>query len=165
MDGYSRPLLRKSPTSSFFLVSTEITGCFSAKAAATWVLMWANCVSRSECTLLGLAVALQTVTCRVEQFGHQSAARLMPPQCSASGSRRTLLPVQRNGELGSPGVVGSTSASRSDISAGSLAIAGLRPAPGRGTRPGASSAPNSFRPGPIVLGAIPVAVATALMSP
>src|SRR6266850_1501088 len=44
---YSRPLLRKSPTSSFFLVSTEITGCLSAKAAPTWVLMWANCASRS----------------------------------------------------------------------------------------------------------------------
>src|SRR6266403_1070013 len=29
---YSRPLLRKSPTSSFFLVSTEITGCCSANA-------------------------------------------------------------------------------------------------------------------------------------
>jgi len=27
--------LRKSPTSSFFLVSTEITGWWSAKAAAT----------------------------------------------------------------------------------------------------------------------------------
>ena len=36
---YSRPLLRKSPTSSFFLVSTEITGCCSAIAVVTWVLM------------------------------------------------------------------------------------------------------------------------------
>src|SRR5438105_4727255 len=36
---YSRPLLRKSPTSSFFLVSTEITGCCSANAVVTWVLM------------------------------------------------------------------------------------------------------------------------------
>src|SRR5205807_938904 len=36
---YSRPLLRKSPTSSFFLVSTEITGCCSATAVATCVLM------------------------------------------------------------------------------------------------------------------------------
>src|SRR6266436_1375134 len=44
---YSRPGLRKSPTSSFFLVSTEITGCCSARAAATWVLMWPNCASRS----------------------------------------------------------------------------------------------------------------------
>src|ERR1700730_9325203 len=35
------------PTSSFFLVSTEIAGCCSAKAAATWVLIWANWASRS----------------------------------------------------------------------------------------------------------------------
>src|SRR6516162_3905458 len=73
--------------------------------------------------LLGLAVALQTVTRRIEQFTAQSAARLMPCACSASASRRTLLQVQRNGESGSPRVVGSTSASRSDISVGSPAFA------------------------------------------
>ena len=35
----ARPLVRKSPTSSFFLVSTEITGCCSANAVVTWVLI------------------------------------------------------------------------------------------------------------------------------
>src|SRR6516162_5612093 len=75
---YSRPLLRKSPTSSFFLVSTEITGCCSAKAAATWALIWANCIPVGVAVdLLGLAVALQAVTCRIEQFGHQGAAHLV----------------------------------------------------------------------------------------
>ena len=36
------PLLVKLPTSSFFFVSTEITGCPAACAATTWVLMCSN---------------------------------------------------------------------------------------------------------------------------
>src|SRR4029077_17920105 len=46
-----------------------------------------------------------------------------------------------------------------------LQIAGLRPAPGRRTRSDGSSCANSFRPRPIVLGAMPVAIATAAMPP
>jgi len=46
-----------------------------------------------------------------------------------------------------------------------LTIAGLRPAPGRRTRSNGSSWANSFRPRPIVLGAVPVAFATAVMPP
>ena len=60
-----------------------------------------------------------------------SRAGNLSPACDGEA----VLQVQRSG---SPRVVGSTSASRSDISVGSLAIAGLRPAPGRRARPGAN---------------------------
>ena len=43
----SRPGFLKSPTSSFFLVSTEIAGSPAAIAACTTVWMWANWASRS----------------------------------------------------------------------------------------------------------------------
>ena len=46
-----------------------------------------------------------------------------------------------------------------------LEIVGLRPAPGRRIRCDGSSCANSFRPRPIVLGATPVAVATAAIPP
>jgi len=46
-----------------------------------------------------------------------------------------------------------------------LKIVLLRPAPGRRTRSDGSSSANSFRPRPIVLRAIPVAIATAVIPP
>ena len=46
-----------------------------------------------------------------------------------------------------------------------LTIAGLRPAPGRRTGSDGSSWANSFRPRPIVLGAMPTAIATAAIPP
>ena len=69
-----------------------------------------------------------------------------PCCCSASASRRRLLQVYRNGDSGSPRVVGSTSASRSSTNVGSLTIAGLRPAPGRRTRAEGSSCANPSNP-------------------
>src|SRR6266404_3665536 len=104
---YSRPLLRKSPTSSFFLVSTEITGCFSARAAATWVLMRLNCASRSGwlSPSLVLRLACRAVARRIEQFGHQGAAHLValrlqclrPPAHALAGppQRRLRIPACR----------------------------------------------------------------------
>ena len=44
---HSRPAFLKSPTSSFFLVSTEITGCPPPARRVTLALMCANCASRS----------------------------------------------------------------------------------------------------------------------
>src|SRR6202022_2743319 len=73
--------------------------------------------------LRGLAVALQTVTRLVEQVGDQGATDLVTCACSACARRRTLLQVHRNGNSGSPRVVGSTSASRSGSSVGSPAFA------------------------------------------
>src|SRR5438067_8204215 len=110
--------------------------------------------------LFGFAVGLQAVARRIEQFGQQGAAHLV-----ALRLQRPLRQVHRNGDPGSPRVVGSTSAARSASRVGSLQIAGLRPAPGRRTRSDGSSCANSFRPRPIVLGAMPVAIATAAMPP
>src|SRR6202045_1214286 len=123
--------------------------------------------------LRGLAVALQTVTRLVEQVGDQSAADLVtlrlqrlrqaahalagPPQrqlgitaCRRLDQRLEIreqcrVPRFREGRL--------------------LEIVLLRPAPGRRIRSDGSSCANSFRPRPIVLGAIPVAIATAVIPP
>src|SRR5260370_28146 len=46
----SRPAFLKSPTNSFFFVSTEITGCLLAKKRRTLRLMYSNCAFRSGCS-------------------------------------------------------------------------------------------------------------------
>src|SRR5437773_4860735 len=115
--------------------------------------------------LLGLAVGLQAVARRIEQFGHQGAAHFVALRLQRLRQPSHAPQVHRNGDSGSPRVVGSTSASRSASRLGSLQIAGLRPAPGRRIRSDGSSCANSFRPRPIVLGAMPVAIATAAMPP
>jgi hypothetical protein len=53
---------------------------------------------------------------------------------SASANCAVLLQVQRNGDSGSPRVVGSISASNAVSKAGSLAVNGRRPPPARRTR-------------------------------
>src|SRR6516225_68869 len=155
---YSRPLLRKSPTNSFFLVSTEITGCFSGRAALTCVDVGELGVPvRMAVAFLGLAVALQAVARRVEQLGHQGAARLVPQLLRCLGQMQHALagpPQQRLGiaaarwfdqriEIAKQGRVPRFREGRL------LTIAGLRPAPGRRTRSNGSSWANSFRPRPI----------------
>jgi len=88
--------------------------------------------------LAGLAIGLEAVPRRRQQLGDQLAADLMahPPQ-DGGQLRRTLFAVQRKGDMGSPEAVGSTNASRSVNSVGSLARARFRPPPGRRIRPGA----------------------------
>src|SRR6516165_4132880 len=122
---------------------------------------------------LGLAVALQAVARRVEQLGHQGAARLVPLLLQCLGQMPHALagpPQRRLGiaaarwfdqriEIAKQGRVPRFREGRL------LTIAGLRPAPGRRTRSNGSSWANSFRPRPIVLGAMPVAFATAVMPP
>src|SRR5436309_3286751 len=79
-----------------------------------------------------------------------------------------LLQVQRSGDIGSPRVNGSTRASRSSNSVVSVSVLGLRPPPGRRTRPvagwgagdPAAAARSSRRPTPILLRLKPVACAT-----
>src|SRR6266851_2812918 len=130
--------------------------------------------------LRGLAVGLQAVPAALSNSATRVRLTWWPCACSAGARRRTLLQVHRNGDAGSPRVKpapaqagGSTSASRSAsrvgspafAGAGSLQIAGLRPAPGRRTRSDGSSCANSLKPRPIVLGAMPVAIATAAMPP
>ena len=136
---HARPAFLKSPTSSFFLVSTEITGSPAASARVTCALMKANCASRSGCAALAcLGVGLQAEAEIVQQRADQGAATRWPWACSSSASRRRLLRVQRSGASGSPRAVGSTKASRAGLSCGSVSTEGLRPAPGRRSRPGGS---------------------------
>jgi hypothetical protein len=70
----------KSPTSSFFFVSTEITGCCSASARVTLALMWANCASRSGWLSRSrvLTVGLQAELLLLQQFAHDRVADLVP---------------------------------------------------------------------------------------
>src|SRR5437667_9162930 len=123
--------------------------------------------------LFGFAVGLQAVARRIEQFGHQGAAhlvalrlqRLRQPAHAPAGppQRRFRIPAGRwfdqRLEIRQQGRVPRFREGRL------LQIAGLRPAPGRPTRADGSSCANSFRPRPIVLGAMPVAIATPAMPP
>src|SRR5437763_9366721 len=74
---------------------------------------------RVAVTLLGLAVSLQAVTRRIEQFAHQGAAHLVALLLQRFGQSSHAFAVHRNGDPGSPRVVGSTSASRSATNVGS----------------------------------------------
>src|SRR4051812_35003431 len=166
---HSRPPFLKSPTSSFFFVSTEITGCCSARAAETLWLMSANWASRSGWLLPSLVLRL---ACRLNFCCFSSSPTTVwlirwPRAASSLASRRRLLQVQRSGDIGSPRSLGATSASRSSSRAASVATRGLRPPPGRRTRSASSWATvaSSFKPRPIVLTAMPVARDTAAIPP
>ena len=122
--------------------------------------------------LLGLTVALQAVARRVEQFGNQAAdlvALLL--QLSGEASHALAGPPQRRFRIPSRRRFDQRLEIRDQCRVPRLregrllTIAGLRPAPGRRTRCDGSSCANSFRPRPIVLGAMPVAIATAAMPP
>src|SRR5215210_4846688 len=166
---HSRPPVLKSPTRSFFFVSTEITGCCSESAAETLWLMSANCASRSGGLLPSLVLRL---ACRLNFCCFSSSPTTVwlirwPRAASSPASRRRLLQVQRSGAIGSPRSLGATSASRSSSRGASVATRGLRPPPGRRTRSASSRAAvaSSFKPRPIVLTAMPVARDTAAIPP
>src|ERR1700757_4433696 len=114
--------------------------------------------------LFGFAVGLQAVARGIEQFGHQGAAhfvalrlqRLRQPSHAPAG------PPQRRLRI----TAGRRFDQRLEIREQGRVLANRRlaPPPPR-TRADGSSCPNSFRPRPIVLGAMPVAIATAAMPP
>ncbi len=116
---------------------------------------------------LGLTVGMQAVSSASEQFAHDRATDLVPELANSTARTRKLLQVQRKGDIGSPRLSGSTSASRSLISVGSASVRGLRPPPSRRTRPFASRSGDakSFSPRPIVERATPVARETAAIPP
>ena len=94
------------------LVSTEITGCCPANAAATCVLMYRTAHhDPGVCAFLRLAVALQAITHFIQQFAHQGAAMVpllvaAPAPVDARSCRSTAAVIPDR-----PRVVGSTSAS------------------------------------------------------
>ncbi len=115
--------------------------------------------------LLGLAVGLQAVTRRIEQFGHQGAAHLVALRLQRLRQPSHALAGAPQRDSGSPRVVGSTSASRSASSVGSLQNRWFAPRP----RP-----PNPRRrlilrqvlqTPPDRARRLPVAIATAAMPP
>ena len=72
------PAFLKSPTSSFFFVSTEIAGLFEASASSPD--HWWNgiaCRDRHGSILARLAIGLQAVIELVQEFTHQCAVDLM----------------------------------------------------------------------------------------
>src|SRR5271165_6004408 len=165
----SRPAFLKSPTSSFFFVSTEIAGWFSVMAALTASLMTWNCASRSG---LSAPSRVLLLACRLNFCFFSNSPTtvwliLCPSLSSSAASRRRLLHVQRSGDIGSPRASGSTSAFRSSSKPGSVSVNDLRPPPGRRTPPSFSGggASSSFRPRPIVLAAMRVTRETAAMPP
>ena len=159
----------KSPTNSFFLASIEMTGSPAWIAALTKSLMLWNRASRSGWLdpYPGLAVALQAIPKFAHQVANESMTHLVAhfPQLSgeiAADSLSSTIAMT----LGRPGSrVRRTS--RSAIKVGSVSTLGFAPAPGLRTRLGGIVSPlrNSLSPRCIVLGAIPIALATAAIPP
>ena len=88
---HSRPPFLKSPTSSFFLQSTEITGQPAATAAfAAWLMCW-NWASRSgwEAPPWFLTFGLQRVAKQPHQHRHRREVRLRGPSRAARTSDLT----------------------------------------------------------------------------
>src|SRR5260221_9676933 len=167
---HSRPLVLKSPISSFFFESTEITGTPLAMKSLARLLMCSNCALRS-----GWSVPSRVFdgACRLYPDAINSFPifwGLIGPRLAeiSLASARVLLHVQRRGDSGSPRLLGSTSESRAATSSRSWFSRLGRPPPRRRTRTSPSvSAPrrNSLRPARTVLIASPVASATAATPP
>ena len=111
---HSRPPFLKSPTSSFFLVSTLITGCPAARCVADLLV---------EVAELGVAVgmlaALDGLGVGLQAEPHRSRSSRATVRsltgCPCRGQRRRPasrvdFDVHRNGDIGSPRVSGSTNA-------------------------------------------------------
>src|SRR5713101_2071470 len=166
---HARPAFLKSPTNSFFFVSTEITGWPAAWNCRTCAVMWRNWASRSGC---GGPSRVLRLACKLYPAALKSSRTSWwltrwPMLCRVCARVRVLFAVQRRGEFGAPEVVGSTSPSRSRSSVGSLSIVRFRPPPGRRTRPAGMRARDRSSPSPraIVDVEIPVARATRAMPP
>ena len=163
---HSRPPFLKSPTSSFFLVSTEMTGCPAAWKAATCVVDVAELgvAVGVRAALQRLAVGLEAVPRVVQQLGDRPVADRWPRPVSAAASWRVLLQVHRSGDSGSPRVTGSTRRSRAAASVGSPCRLGLRPPRAGGPGPRAPLS-SSSTPRVTVDHATPVARATSVIPP
>src|SRR4029077_20280729 len=123
--------------------------------------------------LCGLTVALQTVTRLIEQVADQGAAdlvtlglqRLRQPAHAFAGppQRRFRVTPRRRLDQRLETVKQRVVPRFREVRL--LETVLLRPAPGRLMRSEGSSDANSFRPRPMVLGATPVAIATAAIPP
>ena len=165
---HSRPAFLNSPTSSFFLVSTLITGSAVSWWALTCSLMYRNCASRSGCRWPSMVLALP---CRLNPSARSrsptvSAPTRWPWRVSSAARLRVDFVVHRSGDIGSPRSSGSTRASSAGPSPGSISAARLRPPPGRRTRPsGSAPESSSLTPRDTVASRTPAARATSRIPP
>ncbi len=129
---------------------------------------------------LGIAVGMRGPAChhlagrleaeagRVQQAAHGGGTDGVACCCRAAANCGQLLHVHRNGDSGSPRVVGSTKASNAAASVGSSAVKALRPPPGRRCRPAGGNRAGwvkSARPRRIVARSSPVTSATTAIPP
>jgi hypothetical protein len=95
---HCRPAFLNSPRSSFFLVSTLITGCPASRWARACSLRYRNCVTvRMLFTLQGLAVALQAEAVCPQQISDGVGGHRMTlgAQFASEGPGRFCGPPQR----------------------------------------------------------------------
>jgi hypothetical protein len=98
--------------------------------------MYSNWAFRSGCDDPSRVLRL---ACRLYPVRRNNLATVTAPtgwfsRVNSSANRRMLLHVQRNGDSGSPRVVGSIKVSRAANKSGSVSARGRRPPPGRRTR-------------------------------
>ena len=91
---HSRPLFLKSPTSSFFLVSTEMTGALRPMLLHAGVEILELCVAVGVmAAFAGLAIALLAVAEAAQKLGHDVGADVMLQV--SQGCRQLLQALRR----------------------------------------------------------------------
>ena len=166
---HSRPAWAYSPTCSFFLASTLITGWPAARCSFACAAMYRNWASRSGCRLPSFALALACAENPCSRSSRQAVCGLhaCPRAVSSRARCAALLVVHAAAIPDPPGPESCTSASSAGTRPGSVSASFSRPAPGRGTRPGAATCPDSSSAAPsaTVCQDAPVSLATAPIPP
>ena len=165
---HSRPAFLKSPTNSFFFVSTEMTGwpCGLKRPHLRGDVRELGVPVRMRVPSARLAIGLQAVVlCATSPPPFAADLKSLPTQFVRQAA--DLLQVHRNGVCGSPREEGSTKASSADNNLGCVAVNRCRPPPQRRVRPTgtASRRISSRNPLWIVLRDMPVALATSVGPP
>src|SRR5580700_5648806 len=153
---------------SFFLVSTEMTGCCWACAAMTFALMYSNWAFRSGCFEPSSALRFDwRENPSFTNSAHTVSALIgCPIRVRVAASFSMLFDTQINGRMGSPNVAGSTKRLSAGMSPGSFSQTERRPPPARRTCPfGSGGASRSCLPRLIVERASPVIFETITRPP
>src|SRR6266511_862630 len=167
---HSRPARANRPTSSFFLVSTLITGSPAARYCPARALRYRNWASRSGCCVPSNVLR---VPCRLYPTDQSIWATtewltVCPSAVSSAASFLVDFVVHRSGDSGSPRDCGSMRESKDCRTAESPPSTLLRPPPAARTRPaipGSSPASNSRTPRRMVGRDTPLARCTAAIPP
>ena len=154
-----RPAFLNAPTSSFFLVSTEIVGCCCRCARRTRRAMYRNCGPDRHAGGPHESWRCPAGCSPVRATTRRPPCYAVAQTVERHRNVRALWHVHRSGESGSPGAVGSTNASKSRSRSRRDRSAYARP-----SRPAARERlvrVNSRKPRWMVDVAIPVARATS----